>query len=258
MKRYCTLIIFFIMSYLSAFSQVAFVIPDVKGVVKDKIVSADIRIKTRDSISALQFTLEWNPEILQFNTVDSIKLPDVSMDIFGTNSTSTGSLKFLWLSSASDGVRFTDSFTIFRVFFKAVGVKGTSSMVKFSNSLIRIKALNPRVENLVVTTRDGLITIDGTSALKNDLNTEGRIKLYPNIPNPVSHQTIIPFELAEAEEIKLQVYDSLGRLMIEKKEFYLAGKHEWQLNTEGVLQNGLYRYGIRSQNNFISKVFIKL
>ena len=98
-----------------------------------------------------------------------------------------------------------------------------------------------------------------------DLNTvrrdsfgEGGIKLYPNIPNPVSYQTTIPFELAQAEDIKLQVYDSIGRLVIEKKGFYPAGKHEWQLNTGGVLQNGLYRYGIRSKNNFISKMFIKM
>jgi hypothetical protein len=245
------------MSYLSAFSQVALVIPDVKGVVKDKMVSADIRIKARDSISGLQFTLEWNPLILQFDRVDSLKLQDVSTENFGTTNTNKGLLSFIWIANTS-GVVFADSFSMFRVFFKAIGAKGTNSSVKFSSTPVRIKVLNPRVESLNFTTKDGLITIDGTSALKNDLNTEGEIKLYPNIPNPISNQTVVPFELEEADDIKLQVYDSLGRLVIEKKGFYSAGKHEWQLNTEGVLQNGLYRYGILSKNHFISKTFIKM
>ena len=257
MKRYYTLMIFLIISSLSALSQVAFIIPDAR-VVKESLIGAEIRIKTRDSISALQFTLEWNPDILQFNKVDSIKLPDVSMDIFGVNNTATGSLKFLWLASAADGVRFTDSFTIFKVFFKAIGAKGASSAVKFTNTLIKIKALNPRVESLATTTRDGLITIDGTSALKEDLNTEGGLKLYPNIPNPVSTQTLIVFELNEAEDIKFQVYDTVGRLVIEKKEFYTAGKHELRLDTEGVLQKGIYRYGIRTKSHFVSRTLVKI
>jgi Secretion system C-terminal sorting domain/Cohesin domain len=258
MKRYDTLIIFFIISFTqSALSQVAFIVPDTR-VVKENIVGAEIRLKTRDSISALQFTLEWNAAILQFEKVDSVKLPDVSMDIFGTNTTATGSLKFLWLTNAAEGVRFTDSFTIFKVFFKAIGGKGTSSMVKFTNSLIKIKALNPRVEAIATTTRDGLITIEGTSAIQNEKNTEGVITLYQNFPNPVSNQTTISFELNEADNITCQVYDSIGRLVIEKHEFYFAGKHEWRLDTEGVLRQGMYRYGIRTKSQFVSKTLLKL
>jgi Cohesin domain len=258
MKHHYTLIVFFFL-FLSqcALSQVAFIIPDAR-VEKETLIGADIRIKTRDSISALQFTLEWNPEVLQFVKTDSIKLPDVSMDIFGVNNVALGSLKFLWLTNAADGVRFTDSSTIFRVFFKAIGAKGSSSAVKFTNTLIRIKALNPRVESLATTTRDGLITIAGTSALKNAEDTEGGIKLYPNVPNPVYNQTLIPFELTEAEDIRFQVYDTVGRLIVEKRQFYSAGKHEFLLNTEGVLPKGIYRYGIRTKNRFVSKTFVKM
>jgi Secretion system C-terminal sorting domain len=264
MKRHYTLIVFFLLSFtLSALSQVAFIIPDTR-VMKDNIVGAEVRIKTQDTISGLQFTLEWNPAILQFNKIDSIKIPEVSMDIFGTNDAATGSLRFLWIANSS-GINFKDSFSIFKVFFKGIGAKGSSSTLKFTNSLVRVRAFNPRVEGLATTTKDGLITIEGTSAVQNvgsthasdGVVTGGGIKLYPNFPNPVSTQTFIGFELQEADNIKLEVYDALGRLVVEKKEFYPAGKHEISLNTEGVLPKGIYRYGIRTKSQFVSKTLVK-
>ena len=269
MKHHYTLIVFCILSFsLSALSQVAFIVPDTR-VMKENIIGAEIRIKTRDSISGLQFTLEWNPDILQFIKADSVKLPDASLDIFGLSSVNNGKMRFIWIVNSSEGLLFKDSFTIFKIFFKGVGSKGASSPVKFTNSLTRIKAFiqrNQSVDSIPTTTRDGLITIEGTSAVENGQYTdgtsrqsrEGGVKLYPNVPNPVSTQTLIPFELHEAEDIKFQIYDSIGRLVVEKKGFYPAGKHELRLDTEGVLQKGIYKYGIRTKRCFISRTLMKM
>lgn len=268
MKHHYTLIVFCILSFsLSAISQVAFIVPDTR-VMKDNIIGAEIRIKTLDTISGLQFTLEWNPDILQFIKADSVKLPDAAFDIFGLSSVNNGKMRFIWIVNASEGLLFKDSFTIFKIFFKGVGAKGTSSPVKFTNSLTSIRAFIQRPQTVVsipTTTRDGLITIEGTSAVENgqytvqkDSSGEGGLKLYPNVPNPVSTQTLIPFELHEAEDIKFQIYDSLGRLVVEKKGFYPAGKHELRLDTEGVLQRGIYKYGIRTKRSFISRTLMKM
>lgn len=257
MKHHYTLVLIFFLSFvLPAFAQVSFIIPD-KRVVKGNLIGAEIHVKTRDSISAFQFTLEWNPLILEFNTVDSVSLPDVSMDIFGLNNVVDGNLKFLWVSNATEGVRFKDSVLIFKVLFKAIGGKGTNSLVKFTNSLIRIKAINFRIESLPVTTRDGVMTIEGSSAI-GDLNHKAEnIKLYQNIPNPLSNQTMIPFELKEADIVTLQIYDAIGRMVFEKKEMCAAGMNEMALYTEGVLQKGMYVYCIRTRRDCISKKMIR-
>jgi Cohesin domain len=178
---------------MPSFSQVTFIAPK-KSVSKEDIFGAEIRIKTRDTISALQFTLEWNPSVLTFRSIDSVTLPTGGDDLFGLTSTAQGNLKFLWISNATDGVKIADSSMIFKVIFKAIGESGTTSNVKFTSNLIKVKALNPRIENIPVSVQDGLITISTVSATSDLNDKKGLIVLYQNTPNPVYDVTQIPFE----------------------------------------------------------------
>lgn len=250
---------FFILSVLAhvAYSQVTFIAPT-KSVVKGDAFTVDIRVKSRDSISALQFTLEWTPSVLAFQAIDTVVLPTNSMDIFGLANIQQGNLRFLWLSSAADGIVIPDSSVIFRLKFKAVGDKGASSSIKFTNSVIRIKALNPRIETLSTTVRDGQITIDLANDLKNIKTPSSGVILYQNIPNPVSQTTMIPFELKEAEQVSFEIYDTLGRTIYHKEAYFGAGKQQMEIDTEGVLQRGFYVYGLRTRKEFITRTMIKI
>ena len=243
---------FFMSLVMPAIGQVTFIAPT-KNATKGDIVGIEIRVKTRDSISALQFNLEWNPSVLEFKSVDNVTLPNSSMDIFGLNSIAQGNLKFLWIS-ATDGIKIPDSSMIFKANFKAVGDKGTSSDIKFT----KMKALNPQIKSIDSTARNGLVTINMSSALGIVSDTEGNILLHQNIPNPVQNFTNFPFELKESGEVSLEIFDTVGRSVFQKKAFFNAGKHQIELNTEGVLQKGTYIYGIRTKRGFISRTLVKI
>jgi Cohesin domain/Secretion system C-terminal sorting domain len=255
MKRFY-ISLFFISFVIPSFAQVTFIAPS-KSVAKGDVFAADIRVKTRDTISALQFTFEWNPSVLEFRSIDSITLPSSGDDLFGLTSIAQGNLKFLWLSS-SDGIKIADSAMIFKVNFKTIGEKGTTSNVKFTNNVIKVKALNPRIESLPVVIRDGLITVSMTSATRDFKDNIVFLSLQQNIPNPVYGITQIPFELKESDRISFEVYDSIGRQVFQKKENYSAGRHQIEFDTEGVLQRGMYLYGIRTSKGFTSKTLIKM
>ena len=243
---------FFMALVMPAIGQVTFIAPT-KNVTKGDIVNLEIRVKTRDSISALQFNLEWTPSVLEFKSVDNVTLPNSSMDIFGLNSIAQGNLKFLWIS-ATDGIKIPDSSIIFKVNFKAIGDKGTSSDIKF----IKMKALNPQIQSIDSTARNGLVTINMSSAIGIVSDTEEGILLHQNIPNPVENMTNFPFELKESEEVSLEIFDTIGRNIFQRKAFFNAGKHQIELNTEGVLQKGTYIYGIRTKRRFISRTLVKI
>ncbi len=238
-------------------AQVTFIAPS-KSVIKGENVGIEIRVKTRDTISALQFTLEWNASVLEFKSVDSVMLPSNSMDIFGLNNVSQGNLKFLWLTGGSDGINIPDSSMIFKLNFKAVGEKGMSSGINFTNSLIKIKALNPKIESLATSIRDGQVTIVMSSAVGLVSDTEGGVVLHQNSPNPVEHHTMFPFQIRDAEEISFEIYDTVGRQVFQRKAFFNAGIHQIEMNTEGVLQRGVYIYGIRTKLGFISRTLVKI
>ena len=257
MKRLCTILFFMALITLPCYAQVTFIAPS-KNTTKGDIVSLDIRVKAKDTVSALQFTLEWNPLILEFKSAGNLGVPTSDDNVFGLGSVTTGALKFLWLSSASEGNKLEDSLVIFKVNFKTIGAVGTSSAVKFTNSLFKVKALRPNGETISITTQEGLVSITTASATGEIMNAEGDVILKQNTPNPVANSTIIPFEIKEAQKVSLEIYDSIGRKVYQKEAFMASGQHQIEVDTEGVMSKGIYVYGIRTLKGFLSRTMIKM
>ena len=90
--------------------------------------------------------------------------------------------------------------------------------------------------------------------------------LYQNFPNPFNPSTTIQFDLPHASQVKLVVYDVLGREIVKLLNGnLLAGKHNYVWNVSG-LASGIYFYQIvaapdvRGIGDFVSvkkMVFIK-
>ena len=65
-------------------------------------------------------------------------------------------------------------------------------------------------------------------------------KLSDNYPNPFNPSTIIPFTLIENATITWQVYDVLGRVVMEIQELeFSSGEHIQEFNMKG-LASGMY------------------
>jgi hypothetical protein len=71
-------------------------------------------------------------------------------------------------------------------------------------------------------------------------------RLHQNYPNPFARTTRIDFELAEPGNVRLQLYDVLGRKVATLKQgFFAAGRHAVLLDGTG-LESGIYFYRLRS------------
>jgi hypothetical protein len=67
-------------------------------------------------------------------------------------------------------------------------------------------------------------------------------KLYPNYPNPFNPATTIVYDLKSAGQVKLTVFDVLGRAVAQLQNGYQeAGRHRVEF-TAGNLPSGLYLY----------------
>jgi len=60
------------------------------------------------------------------------------------------------------------------------------------------------------------------------------VQLFQNRPNPFSGQTVIGFVLPESCEAQLRIFDVSGKMLVEKKAQYPAGRYEEIFNLEGV------------------------
>ncbi len=83
-------------------------------------------------------------------------------------------------------------------------------------------------------------------------------KLFQNRPNPFDQQTTIYFELPEDMEIELMVSNSMGKTVLNIKEFRLKGMNELVLHADILGTPGMYQYSLKTKNGLITKKMIYL
>lgn len=58
------------------------------------------------------------------------------------------------------------------------------------------------------------------------------LNLHQNYPNPFNSETRLPFQIAKAATVHLQVFDATGRIVRDENIFLPAGSHELSLNAD--------------------------
>jgi photosystem II stability/assembly factor-like uncharacterized protein len=87
-----------------------------------------------------------------------------------------------------------------------------------------------------------------TGAVQTGSGIPFEFKLYSNYPNPFNPVTKITYDLPEGSNVKLVVYDMLGKEVTKLvNEFKPAGSYSIQFNAEG-LTSGVYFYRIETRS----------
>jgi len=86
-----------------------------------------------------------------------------------------------------------------------------------------------------------------------DFSFENGLKLLQNYPNPFNGNTIIEFELEQAQDVLIELRDIEGKLIL-SKDFGLLNQGPQRWNFDGNnLSAGLYTYTLITENASISK-----
>jgi gliding motility-associated-like protein len=103
----------------------------------------DIKVNDFDDIIALQFSLNWDPNVFEYDHLEAFGIPGLDQSGFGTPGfpdVDEGELTLSWIDLSLEGVTLPDFATIFRLCLKAKGASGTSSPVTFSANPLAIEA----------------------------------------------------------------------------------------------------------------------
>lgn len=136
------------------------------------------------------------------------------------------------------------TFTIpFNQFANGTGDKLTANDLLWIAFYVLPKSTYP--QNFSIDVKDLKLTKSGTE-------TPGDYELYANYPNPFSATTAIKFSIKEAGEVKVAVYDVLGReVRLVANRNFAAGTHTLSFDAEG-LPNGTYFYKMIAGDNSLS------
>lgn len=99
------------------------------------IACFDIKVHDFDELIALQFSMNWDSTVFEFDHVEGFGIPGLDASGFGTPDfpdVDEGELTVSWIDLSLEGVTLPDFSTIFRVCLKARGAAGSSTPMIFS------------------------------------------------------------------------------------------------------------------------------
>ena len=110
-----------------------------------EIVCFDIQVNDFDDIIALGLSLNWDPNVYEYDHLEAFGIPGLDLSGFGTPTpgfpdVEEGELTMSWIDLSLEGVTLPDFAVIFTVCLKAVGAAGTSSLITFSQTPLEIEA----------------------------------------------------------------------------------------------------------------------
>ena len=118
----------------AAADDLRFSIPDIQAQ-RSETVCMPLLVENFFEIQSIQGSINWDAEVLQYNSLESFGLPGLNEGVFGLNSTSEGRLSFVWFDATTvNPVSLPDSSALFEVCFDVIGDEGSSSLVEFTNT----------------------------------------------------------------------------------------------------------------------------
>lgn len=117
----------------------------------DSQVCVPVRVDTFDNILSMQFSLHWDPAVLQFLQVGALSLPSLGRSNFGTHSVREGTLTFSWYDPQLRGFSRSGRVHCFDLCFRASGQPGSSSALTIDGqpTVIEIADAGGRILPLV-------------------------------------------------------------------------------------------------------------
>lgn len=98
----------------------------------DTNFNVSIALNNVDDITRLQFTINWDPAVLQFNGATNLILPQIFG--FGTNQTGNGILTFTWDELTTTPQNYPNGTDIISIDFTLLAPIGTTSVISFSGT----------------------------------------------------------------------------------------------------------------------------
>lgn len=216
-----------------------------KTVQEESTINVPIRVKNFSNMAGFQLALEWNPQVLSFNEVNSNN-GGLAVNVGATQSTS-GLLNINWIDPNSSVATIEEDSSLFVITFDVIGAVGTNSAINIvSSPTAPIELINENLEVAAYGILNGNIEVNIPSSTQKMLDNQ--FKIYPN---PVNDNIQISCEAClHIENYTMSLFNSIGQIVyqIENKSFPTT------FSIDNSLSNGLYFFVIEDRKTSLRTV----
>ena len=197
-------------------------------------IEIPINITDFKGLLGYQFALNFDTEILDFLKIIPSEMEGLNQNNFGLNFLDRGLITTSW-EQPTAAENKVGKHTLFKLQFR---VKKTSKLSKAFGLDTRFMKAEAYLENgaALPDLMDVALLFEAENLASRDF------KLYQNKPNPFSKNTIIGFELTQAEEASLSIFDVRGKRIKLIKNNFQKGYNELIINEKDLGTKGVYYY----------------
>jgi hypothetical protein len=201
---------------------------------KGEVYSVDIEGLTFREILGFQFTMEFDPEVLDFIDVTDCALPNLKKENFGMRHLESGYLTAIWYDIT--GQTLEDGACLFQLQFTAKRNGWLSESLQLHSKLTTAEAYTVPDE------------INGLELVFRNTAEEGsdQLEVYQNYPNPFMESTEIRFYLPQDTEVQLTIFDPAGNQLYTLDKTLPKGYHQWAVERTQLKGGGMYYYQLEA------------
>lgn len=100
---------------------------------KGDLIFVDVNVSDFDKVVSMQYSMNWDPAVLQLEEVKNFALKDLSKENFGLKEAKAGNLLMAWYDPSVQGVSLAGGTNIYQLVFRVIGENTAKSKIKFSN-----------------------------------------------------------------------------------------------------------------------------
>jgi hypothetical protein len=217
---------------------------DEKLLTAGEMSTIDLSLADVASLQGLQFTLEFDPSLVEVTGINSDVLDRFSAANYATHLAEDGKITVSW-NDINMGDISADE-TILSISINAFAQVNLSEVLSINSSVVRAEAY-----------QDGSLSNLNLSFL--GANTAAnQFELYQNQPNPFREATMIGFSLPEASSATLTIYDVNGKVLKVIEGDYSAGYHNLTIPQSELSANGVMYYQLATKNETITKTMVSM
>jgi hypothetical protein len=205
-------------------------------------VDVPLTVQHFTDMAGIQFTLEWDANLLEYIEVVDLEPQMVSITDF--NSPSNGMFIFLWYAFDPDeGLTLPMDHTIFKLRFKVLGSLGDTAWIQFVDEPTEPVAENIHATLMPLELTSGAVIVDDQSSL---IMPDGNTLKMEVIPNPCREWCDVRFTVQSALQVRMHIIDLIGKVVYTAERQLDAGKQEVSLPAVQALPSGGYYLVVES------------
>ena len=211
-------------------------------------IEVPFTISNLNDFNGYQFTLQFDPNVIEIVEIREGNLPEMTTDNFGL-SNEEGWMTTSW--NATPEMELSNEMMIFSLVIRSSADVDLHEVIQLGSDITKAEAysLGDTRKNIDLDYNSSL-TSTTTEAI-----AEG-YELYQNTPNPFRNETTVAFDMATAGFAKLSIFDAAGTELYKIEGQFNSGKNSITIGRDDIPVSGVLYYKLETANFQATKKMI--